>query len=197
MIFIDANHFEQSVKTFYFRRFIDLKKLLKKIQNGRNLINSIYFVNRLDPDINKETYKKQQDRYKRLELIIPNFIVKQYEMKRIKEDGSTIYKERSIDIELAEAMRDGADNNLYDTAVLIAGDSDFQSTVKRIQALGKKVEFCKFKRVKAFVLRSLSDSYIELNDEYLQGCWLGDKIKPIVEVTKEQLAIAKDAKTSD
>lgn len=173
MIFIDANHFEQCSKKYYFQKFIDLKKLLSKIQNGRILVNTFYYVNQLDPNVNKKTFDKQQNKYKRLEFIIPNFIVKQFQMKKIKQDGSITYKERSIDIEIADEMKDYADKDLYDTAILIAGDSDFQSTVKKVQAKGKKVEFCKFKYVKAFVLKTLSDSYIELNDEYLDGCWLG------------------------
>ncbi|MDD4312676.1 MAG: NYN domain-containing protein, partial [Eubacteriales bacterium] len=107
-----------------------------------------------------------------LENKIPNFEAVRCPMKkRIGDNGSPVYCERGNDVDISIAMYSGAVEGLYDIAILIASDSDFQEMVQKVRALGKRVEYVNFKEAPAFVLSKKCSCSLLLDESYLLNCW--------------------------
>jgi len=65
-----------------------------------------------------------------------------------------------------------AQNNAYDTAILVSGDGDFVSAVEGVKDIGKHVEHAYFKTGQSQHLRQACDRYIELTSDLLSKCLL-------------------------
>ena len=53
--------------------------------------------------------------------------------------------------------------NLYDTAIIVSGDEDFVSPIKRVRKLGKRIENAYFSSSSSYNLRKACDYSIHLN----------------------------------
>ena len=58
---------------------------------------------------------------------------------RLQPKGNT-YIEQGVDVQLAVNMIEFAYRDIYDTATLISGDSDFVSAIQFVKDLGKHIE---------------------------------------------------------
>ncbi len=65
-----------------------------------------------------------------------------------------------------------ATKNLYDIAVLVSGDGDFDKAIKEVKDLGKHVENAYFTTGHAYQLLKICDRFIELNSSFLSDCWI-------------------------
>jgi uncharacterized LabA/DUF88 family protein len=62
--------------------------------------------------------------------------------------------------------------NNYDSAVLVAGDSDYVGAVQAVKDNGKNVEVALFgKERTSRPLREVSDKVITIDNRFLKGCW--------------------------
>ncbi|GAW91905.1 hypothetical protein DET0347 [Calderihabitans maritimus] len=62
--------------------------------------------------------------------------------------------------------------NHYDIAILISGDADFVQVVQEVKDLAKHVELAYFPNQPCYHLKQVVDKRIELNDRFLEDCWL-------------------------
>ena len=80
------------------------------------------------------------------------------------QDGKFHYSVKGDDIHLAIDMVSFAYENLYDTAILVSGDGDFEPAIKRSQKLGKKVENAYFSISRSSLLKQVCNKSMLLDD---------------------------------
>lgn len=78
-----------------------------------------------------------------------------------KENFATV--EKGNDVEIASLILEGAFNNKYDTLILISGDGDFETPLKIIKNLGKKIVLIGNSESTSTDLQYLASDFIELN----------------------------------
>ncbi len=163
-IFIDGSNFYHSVKAGSIRDTqIDFRKLTEILRSGRLLTGVYYYNAPLDRGFNEEKYWKQQSFLAELRAI-PGFHVIMCRMKKIKNpDGTFNFYVKGDDIHLATDMISLAYENVYDTAVLVSGDGDFEPAIKQAQKLGKKVENAYFEVSRSDFLRVICNSSTNLS----------------------------------
>ncbi len=83
--------------------------------------------------------------------------------RKVNRDGKLIYEVKGDDTHLVSDLVGEAYENLYDTAVIVSGDEDFISPIKRVRRLGKKIENAYFSSSSSFNLRNACDRSIHLN----------------------------------
>ena len=63
-----------------------------------------------------------------------------------------------------------AQNNSYDTAILVTGDGDFVPAVEAIQSFGKRVENVYFKTGHSWHLNQACDVSTMIDENFIQKC---------------------------
>ncbi len=165
-IFIDGSNFYHSVKdTFSLHDSqIDFSKLIELLRNIRLLIGVYYYNAPLDINYNKEVYWKQQRFFADLRKIPAMHIILAHMRKLTGQNGKAYYSVKGDDIHLAIDMVSFAYENLYDTAILVSGDGDFEPVIKRIQKLGKKAENAYFAISRSSLLKQVCNKSMLLDD---------------------------------
>ena len=130
-IFIDGSNLYHSLKKI--REKIDFKKLIAGLVGSRELVNVFYYTTSLNI---KEDEKRYWEHQRFLEEIrkIPKFNVVLCNFKKIKQgDGSFKYFIKGDDARLIHDFVVGAYEDLYDTAIIVSGDEDFEPMIKTAQ----------------------------------------------------------------
>ncbi|MFN7065903.1 MAG: NYN domain-containing protein [Aquificaceae bacterium] len=179
VIFIDGSNLFHAIRYMNIR--MDYQRLLEFLREDRRLIRA-YFYGAIpqEKDLKKnspewESYLRQRRFLEELSL----FGIK-VKLARLKRLPSGEYVEKEVDIMLATDMLSMAYMDVFDTAILISGDSDFSYTVEEVQRIGKRVENATFKRISSYHLRKVCDRFVLL-DDYLDRFVIEEKM----EVTQE------------
>ncbi|WP_029551717.1 NYN domain-containing protein [Thermocrinis jamiesonii] len=180
-VFIDGSNIFHAIRQLNIK--IDYTKLVDFLKEDRRLIRA-YFYGAVpqEKDLKKNTPEWESYlRQKRFleELSLQGIKVKTANLRRLPS-GEFIEKE--VDIMLATDMLSLAYKNVYDTAILVSGDSDFSYTVEEIQSLGKRVENASFKKTSSHILRKVCDRFILL-DDYLDRFVVEEKLQVSQEVS--------------
>ncbi|RMH80552.1 MAG: NYN domain-containing protein [Acidobacteria bacterium] len=179
VLFIDGSNLFHAIRYMNIR--IDYQRLIEFLREDRRLIRA-YFYGAVphEKDVKKNTPEWESlIRQKRFleELSLQGIKVKLAHLRRLP---SGEYVEKEVDIMLATDMLSMAYMEVYDTAVLVSGDSDFSYTVEEVQRIGKRVENATFKRTSSYHLRKVCDRFILL-DDYMDRF----TIREMQEVTQE------------
>ena len=94
---------------------------------------------------------------------IPKVEVILCRQRRVKRDGKFEYEVKGDDTHLVSDLVGEAYENLYDAAIIVSGDEDFVSPIKRVRKLGKKIENAWFSSSSSFNLRTACDRSIHIN----------------------------------
>jgi len=180
-IFIDGSNIFHAIRQLNIK--IDYTKLVDFLKEDRRLIRS-YFYGAVpqEKDLKKHTPEWESFlRQRRFleELSLQGIKVKTANLRRLPS-GEFIEKE--VDIMLATDMLSLAYKNVYDTAILVSGDSDFSYTVGEVQSLGKRVENASFEKTSSYILRKVCDRFILL-DDYLDRFVVEEKLQVSQEVS--------------
>ena len=117
-----------------------------------------------------ERYKDQQKFLSTLEAI-PYFELKMGRLVYNNWPGTPPY-EKGVDIMLATDMLTHAYNDNYDTALLVAGDSDYVYALQAVKNAGKHVEVTLFGRENTSVpLRKVADKVLAIDGRFMRGVW--------------------------
>jgi len=165
-IFIDGSNFYHGLKALFGSAKIDFVKLAEKLCAGRKLIRTYYYnvpVNRADGE---ERYRRQQGFFAKLHGT-PYMEVK---LGRLVRRGSTMI-EKGVDVKLAVDMLNMAFTNIYDTAIVVSGDGDFDSAIYGAKNMGKHVENAYFSSGHSDQLKKACDKFILL-DELVKDCFV-------------------------
>ena len=161
-IFIDGSNFYHGLKNVLGTAKIDFAELAKKLCAGRKLIRMYYYnvpVNRQDGE---ERYRRQQSFFTKLHAT-PYLELK---LGRLVRRGGTMV-EKGVDVKLAVDMLNFS--NIYDTAILVTGDGDFDLVIYGAKNMGKHVENAYFSSGHSDQLKQSCDKFILL-DELVKDC---------------------------
>lgn len=181
VIFIDGSNFYHGLKSNHGKTKIDFEKLAKKLSHGRRLIRAYYYNTPVNQSEEPTKYKNQQRFFSLLDRVpyLETTLGKLVKRERINtcskckhEDKVVFHNEKGIDVNIAVDMLITAFKNLYDTAILISGDGDFDKAIKGVKDIGRHVENAYFNRGHSKQLMKICDKFIELNADYLKDCWL-------------------------
>ena len=172
LIIVDGNNFQQNLNILHPNKRLDYATFFPKIQGNRELVNIEYYISILDPKYNLQNYNKQKFWLDTIERKVSGLQAVRLPMKRRRDDtGKLIYSERGNDPEICLSLVNGAHGDRYDTAILIAADSDFIGSVQTAKNKGKRVEYVNFPKAKAYELRKTCNKSLLLNEEFLSDCW--------------------------
>lgn len=128
-VFVDGANF------FYMQKdrlhwWIDPKKLLEWIKRSRGeVVDAFYYVG-----VDARSEPQQDNFLKALTYMGYSLVTK--ELKTIQLEDGTERKKANLDIEIVLDMFNTIE--LYDQAVLISGDADFERPLQQLRARGKK-----------------------------------------------------------
>jgi len=168
-IFIDGSNFYHCLRKDFGNVDVDFQELAQNLCGNRTLIRTYYYNAPLDMGFDKEKYKKQQRFFEKLRTI-PNFKLILVRLQKRKLQGKTYYVVKGDDIHIAVDMVVLAQNNSYDTAILVSGDGDFIPAVKAVQDFGKHVENAYFKSGHSWHLKQTCDRSMLMDKDFIQKC---------------------------
>ena len=160
---------------------IDFEKFANKLVNGRELVRTYYYnvpINQID---DPTRYQSQQRFFSRLDRIpyFETILGRLSPRERIHkcpncqhEHRIVVHNEKGVDVKIAVDMLSMATKNLFDIAILVSGDGDFDKAIKEVKDLGKHVENAYFATGHAYQLLKICDRFIQLNSSFLTDCWL-------------------------
>ncbi len=181
VIFIDGSNFYHGLKSNIGKTTVDFEKFVNKLVNGRELVRTYYYNAPVNQTEDPAKYRAQQrffsrlDRISYFETILGRLSPRDRAHKCPNcshEHRVTFYNEKGIDVKIAVDMLSMATKNLYDIAVLVSGDGDFDKAIKEVKDLGKHVENAYFTTGHAYQLLKICDRFIELNSSFLSDCWI-------------------------
>ena len=127
-VFIDAENVFYSQRTLGWR--ISYEKLMKYFKKEcGNDVKCFIYTGVDESNIGQKKFRDMVD--------INSYIVRTRVIKKIKKRQGGYKWKNNLDIELAFEMVDTKDK--YDTAILISGDSDFDTPITRIKQAGKRI----------------------------------------------------------
>ncbi len=170
MIFVDGSNLYHSLKYYFKRTDIDIGKFCYRLLGRRELVRIYYYNALVGQKEEPERYKDQQKFLANLEAL-PYFELKMGRLVYSNWPGTPPY-EKGVDIMLATDMLTHAYNDNYDTAMLVAGDSDYVYALQAVKNAGKHVEVTLFGRENTSVpLRKVADRVIAIDGRLLRGVW--------------------------
>lgn len=161
-IFIDGSNFYHSSRKLNVVDKINFQKMINELVKNRSLVKVFYYNSSLDISVNPKIYWKQQKFFNILRKI-PKVEVILCKQRKVVRNGKADYEVKGDDTHLVSDLVGEAYENLYDTAIIVSGDEDFISPIKRVRKLGKKIENAWFSSSSSFNLRNACDSSIHLN----------------------------------
>ncbi|ADC89276.1 protein of unknown function DUF88 [Thermocrinis albus DSM 14484] len=181
VIFIDGSNLFHAIR--YLNIKIDYSKLVEFLREDRKLVRA-YFYGAVpqERDVKRNTPEWEsllrQRRFLE-ELSLMGIKVKTAPLRKLPTGE---YLEKEVDIMLATDMLSMAYMNVYDTAILVSGDSDFSYTVEEVQRIGKRVENASFRKTSSYLLRKICDRFILL-DDYVDRFIMEEKVLPTQEIS--------------
>ncbi|MCR4335376.1 MAG: NYN domain-containing protein [archaeon] len=168
LIFIDgSNLYHDLIKNFN-HASLDFVKFTESLA-GKNKLGAVYYYSApLMQKDNPEAYKKQQKFFSSLEKM-PKIEVKLGRLEK-RPNGPPV--EKGVDVRMAVDIVTHAYSNIYDTAIIVSGDSDFVPAIKAAQDFGKKIINISFPKTKSFHLNQVCDKTIIIeNNEFEKLTW--------------------------
>jgi len=162
LIFIDGSNFYHNTKKLKIVNKVNFQKLINELVGNRGLVNIFYYNAPLDISVNPKIYWNQQKFFNVLRKI-PKFKVILCKSRKTKRNGKIQYEVKGDDTHLVSDFVGEAYEDLYDTAIIVSGDEDFVSPIKRVKKLGKKIENAYFSSSSSYNLRNACDDSIQLN----------------------------------
>lgn len=180
IVFVDAEYVIQSLRTIKGKPKdirigignIFWNKIIDFVVNGRTLQEAIYYSSELDKTENPETYQRQKDYLAKIKRDTEKITIRLGKMQKVRVKAEKTWIEntnhqpeiphtwvqKGVDVKITIDLIVKAVKNEYDTAVLIAGDSDFEEAIKESRSFNKNIELVTLDRYDCGVIESLSKS---------------------------------------
>lgn len=166
-IFIDGNNLYHGMRTDFGRTDLNFEIFADMLCGERRLVRVHYYNAPISENQYPVQFQTQQRFFDRLRET-PYFRVI---LGRLEPREGT-FVEKGTDIRLSVDMLTLAMRNVYDTAILVTGDSDFASLAEAVQDLGKHVENVACPSTTSTRLRHICDRATILSAEFMEPCWL-------------------------
>jgi uncharacterized LabA/DUF88 family protein len=149
-VFIDVQNMYYGARRL--KGKLDFDALLEAAVQGRRLIKTTAYV----------VESKETDQSQFIAMLQKRAIEVRRKTLQVRADGSM---KGDWDMELALDILDGAPR--LDVVVLVSGDGDFTSLVKRVKSMGPRVEVIAFPRATAKSLVQAADSFQPLDRKFM------------------------------
>ena len=168
-VHIDGSNLYHSLRSAVGRIDLDFTKFSSKLVGGRRLVRTYYYIAEVDAGSQPEATAAQQRFLNRMRSV-------EYLELRL---GRLVYgdwphspaHEKGVDIKIATDMLIHGSTRIYDAAILVSGDTDFVDALQALKNLGRHVEVALFGPRRSRLLREVADRVIEIDEEFLAGCW--------------------------
>lgn len=151
-IFVDGNNTFYALKALGWH--MDARKLMSSFrETGDSLVNGFWYMG-IDPN------DESQNKFKEA-LTGIGYTVRVKGIKEWSTAGKTTFK-ANLDVEMVLDMLNTVE--LYDHAVILSGDSDFEKVVEHLRTKGKKVTVVSTTGNVSWELVNASDSYVDLKN---------------------------------
>lgn len=156
-LFIDGANVYAAAKRLGWN--FDHRKILDHFAGLGKLYNAFYYTAVPYP---------MDDKQKRFidALTYMGYTVRTKPLRELTDDAGETHRRANLDIELVTDLL--ATANLYDTAVLLTGDGDFERPVEVLRYQGKRVIVASIPEMTSYELRNAADEYVDLKDLRLQ-----------------------------
>ena len=154
MIFIDGSNLYWSCRRHpsspSFK--VDVLKLIEKIQESRLLVRPYYYTAIGVPPSTGQVKFHHKLSYSGITVVT----------RPLRRRGYG-WTEKGVDVALVTDLLAMAYRNVYDTAIIVSGDKDFEGAIDEVKRLGKRVEIACFDHVISEDLKMRADKYISLD----------------------------------
>ena len=178
VIFIDGSNFYHSSKKLNVVDKINFQKLINELVGDRELAKAFYYNSPLDISVNPKIYWKQQKFFDMLRKI-PKIEVILCKQRKVKRDGKFEYEVKGDDTHLVSDLVGEAYENLYDTAIIISGDSDLIPAVQAVKETfpAKTVGVVIPIGRRAEALKQATHFHMKMKLKHLETCQLPARIE--------------------
>jgi uncharacterized LabA/DUF88 family protein len=155
MIFIDGSNLFWSCRRHPDKEGykVDVIQLIEKLTDGRRLIRPYYYTGIGVPPSEGQVKFHHKLSYQGVSVVSRPL--------RKRDDDWT---EKGVDVALVTDLLAMAFRNVYDTAIIVSGDKDFENAIDEVKRLGKRVEVACFNHVISEDLKMKADRFIPLDD---------------------------------
>ena len=156
-LFIDGANVYAAAKRLGWN--FDHRKILEHFASLGQLYNAYYYT---------AVPASIDDKQKRFidALTYMGYTVRTKTLKESTDDHGDTHRHANLDIEIVTDLLSTVD--LYDTAVLLTGDGDFERPAEVLRARGKRVVVASIPEMTSYELRNAADEYIDLKDIRVQ-----------------------------
>ena len=135
----------------------DIIKIIEILVENRRLIRPYYYTAVGVPPTNGQIKFHHKLKYSGVTVV----------SRPLRRRGSS-WTEKGVDVALVIDLLAMAYRNVYDTAIIVSGDKDFEGAVEEVKRLRKIVEIACFEHVISEDLKMAADKFISL-DDYLEA----------------------------
>jgi uncharacterized LabA/DUF88 family protein len=177
-IFIDGSNLYNSLKKI--NEKIDFQRFIDNVVGNRQLVGVFYYTANLHIE---EDEKRYWEHHRFLEELrkISQFNVVLCKLKKISlGENKFKYVIKGDDARLIHDFIVGGYENVYDIAIIVSGDEDFEPMIKTAQKKGKKIGNAYFKHSSSNLLRK-SCNFSICMDKNIENFRLKRKVPPLPE----------------
>ncbi|PYE48145.1 NYN domain-containing protein [Deinococcus yavapaiensis] len=152
-LFIDGANVYAAAKRLGWN--FDHRKILEHFASFGKLYNAFYYTAVPYP---------MDDKQKRFidALTYMGYTVRTKPLRELTDETGETHRRANLDIELVTDLL--ATSDLYDTAILLTGDGDFERPVEVLRYKGKRVIVASIPEMTSYELRNVADEYVDLKD---------------------------------
>ncbi|WP_293911689.1 NYN domain-containing protein [Deinococcus sp.] len=152
-LFIDGANVYAAAKRLGWN--FDHRKILEYFASQGRLYNAFYYTAIPAPVDDKQ--KRFIDA-----LTYMGYTVRTRTLRENTDENGETFRRASLDIEIVTDLLTTV--NMYDTAVLLTGDGDFERPVEALRTRGKRVVVASIPEMTSYELRNAADEYIDFKD---------------------------------
>jgi uncharacterized LabA/DUF88 family protein len=177
IVYIDGFNLYFGLKSRGWQRFLwlDLSKMSQSLlKPNQTLVRVKYFTSRIrlphDKAIRQNTFLEALETLPNVDIFYGNY---QINKRTCRNRGAIdrVKSEKMTDVNIATEMLTDAFQNKFDTALLISGDGDLTTPVKRIaQAVGKRIVLVYPPDRRSFALEAVASTHMFLGRQHLANC---------------------------
>lgn len=166
-VYIDGSNFYNLTRDVLGRVDIDLGQFAAKLVGDRELQRTYYYNCPLSAEHSENARSAQQRFFKALartpylEVRLGRLVKRSWNCEECDHPHNR-WMEKGVDMRIGVDLVSHASKNLYDVAILVSGDGDFEYAVQSAKDLGKHVEVACFQRGRSDALLKASDVMHEL-----------------------------------
>ena len=152
-LFIDGANVYAAAKRLGWN--FDHRKILEYFASQGRLYNAFYYTAIPAPVDDKQ--KRFIDA-----LTYMGYTVRTRTLRENTDENGETFRRASLDIEIVTDLLTTV--NMYDVAVLLTGDGDFERPVEALRMRGKRVVVASIPEMTSYELRNAADEYIDFKD---------------------------------